>query len=109
MIYPDNRENKRADFDLGVYNAEEGNRRSAVALNQSGYQYDQGQQDEFWNSLLDAGTMVAGGMSGSPVSSSIDPLSSYFQGKGISPTTNALGGYYEPLNSKSKAYKRLMR
>lgn len=101
--------NKVADFDLGVYGEEQGNRAQAFGLNEGTRQYDKTQSDEMINSLLSGGAFIAGSAMGGPAggmaASSAASALAGSGGKGIAPASEQYP-YTQPLN-KTRAYRAL--
>lgn len=107
-------ENTAANFDLGVYNAEQGNRAKAYGMNTEVDQYNQGQSDEFTNSLLQAGAGAAGMYFGGPAGAAVgqQSMSALTSGKGLN--TNSFGAVDPNMSSagpgyRNSAYKKLVR
>lgn len=93
-------ENNAANFDLDVYNQEQGNRLNTANVQNSNYRYDQDRQDKFYEGLAQLGGQAAsGGFSGG--NSAI--LSQTQSGKGVAP------GYanFDPnMSSSGGGYRR---
>jgi len=101
-------ENKAADFDLGVYNAEQGNRFTAAGLNQDQYRYDQGRSDEQFSDLMGTGLNLADLVAGSKTGGNTGSASANAlrtSGTGVQPTS--AGMYTQPLKKTASRY--LMR
>ena len=104
--------NKVADFDLGVYNAEQGNRFDAAGFNEGVRQYDQTRSDDNFNDLSTlalAGADLYLTSQGAPpgTASSISALAGGRpSGQGIAPTTP---GMYDTRLKGSKSYRNLVR
>jgi len=98
--------NKVADFDLGVYGAEQGNRAQAYGINEATRQYDQTRGDEQFSDLLGTGLNLAQ-MYYSPqsafLSQAAQALSSQNQGKGLNYQTlmtSAGPGYRKGIGNR---------
>lgn len=102
-------ENDAANFDLDVYNAEQGNRLGAANFNQGVSQFDQSRQDEL---LSDLGGLALGGASlamGNPAPLIMAGASQ--AGKGIAPSYSGYGTkeYIGSNAGYRKNYRNLVR
>lgn len=104
-------EDKAADFDLSVYGAENSNRLNTAGFNREGEQFNQNRNDEFVNSLLQAGGTAAGMYFGGPPGAAIGSASAQAlanSGKGLAnpayadPNMSSAGPGY-----RNYAYKKL--
>ena len=103
-------ENKAADFDLSAYGQEQGNRAQAFGINEGVRQYDQGQSDEFFNSLLQAGGTVAGSYFGGPAGAAIGSQAAQaLTGKGIAPQDYINTSSGTGVRKPGRAYRSLTR
>lgn len=111
-------ENNAANFDFNVYNAEQGNRLDSEKFNQGQYEYDTGRSDKFTEGLIELGAMGAGAYLGGPTGAYMGQqvgrsVTGNQSGTGISPNYSGLtqtpSFYNEPLNSRSRNYRNLVR
>lgn len=99
-------ENNAANFDLDVYNAEQGNRMGAAQFNTGNERYSQNRSDDQFNDLVGTGLTLADlyatsqGVPPGTVSASANALRS--SGTGVSPVNSSAGMYSQPLNYKSR-------
>ena len=98
--------NKVADFDLGVYGAEQGNRGEAFDRNEGVRQYEQNRGDEQFSDLSQlalAGADLYLSSNGAPpgtASAAASALGGKSSGTGIAPQTPSF--YNQPLNYKNR-------
>jgi len=107
-------ENAAADFDLSVYNSEQGNRARAAGINQQNFEYDQNRRDDLLSSLGQIGGAVIGGTFGGPGGAMIGSQvgGQVVGGKGIGPQQY---DFLNPMTTSSgpgfrkTAYRNLVR
>ena len=99
--------NKVADFDLGVYETEQGLQRGAAQDATQASQYDRSQSDEFLNSLIEGGGTLAGMYLGGPGgavvgSQAASALTGRQPGTGIAPKEyiGSNAGYRKGTNNR---------
>lgn len=109
-------EDKAADFDLSVYNAEQNGKLNAAGFNRQGEQFNQSQDDEFINSLINGGATAAGMYFGGPAGAAVGGASAQAltssQGYGAAPGAGSYGGsvtpdYYKAGIGPGKSYQKL--